>query len=53
MQIKIVLVFKLKHISAQISKKKEKTYVEFDIRKFDNQKTQGIVKVSKLALKGL
>jgi hypothetical protein len=53
MQIKIIVSLRLKHITANLSKKKEKMYVEFDVRRFDTKKTQALAKLGGTVLKGL
>lgn len=53
MQIKIIMNFKFKHVTANVFKKKDKIYAEFIVKRFDYQKTQTLVKFTETTLKGL
>lgn len=52
MQIKIIMNIKMKHVQVSLRAKKDKSYLEFDVRRFEN-KSQTIQNINGFLLKNI
>jgi hypothetical protein len=51
MSIKIIINIKMKHITPSFKAKKDKLYIEIDIRKYDQQKMHDLIEMKGVTLK--